>query len=297
MDPYRFNDGREYYLFDDLRLSKDNFLSDRREYVKENRLSYDIDYFLARQEDNEWISLEEDQIVDDVKMFIRVDCIDISLDQAIEALEITTKIAALYVLRFGYVKDIKEELELDDYLDDDSTVMLYGVTDDLLTKLKEHQEDYENSKIDINAEMYCHIIASCVSLVEFEAKCFFVGKECLISNNRNNNYLFAVKSKIDVLSALEAIASRCSTNSNILEVNHKKEMEVKTRKLNEINERTHKVESKALKKVDEFKSREFEKINKEKNDVMILIAENREREIRIEALEDKIRALRRLDDR
>lgn len=243
-ESYCFTDGNKYYLFDDLNLRERDYYSSWEEYVRENGLRYDIDYFLARQEGDEWVAIKEDKIIDDDKMFVRIDWVDVPLDQLISILKITTKLAGLYVLRLGYVRDLRGRLHLDDDLDDDGTIMMYGVADDLLERLSKLREDLDG--IDVFNEMYHPIVRNYVPCVELAAKCYFIDKDCLIEN-KDHDGLFVVESKADVLSSLEMVASRYSTDSDAVKAYCEKEKEEMIEKINKAG--THIKDDKTMRKI------------------------------------------------
>ena len=56
------------------------------------------------------------------------------------------KLSAIYLLTLGYVRDLRDNMDIDDKYDDDMIVCKYGRTDDLYRRLNEHKKTFKNIK-------------------------------------------------------------------------------------------------------------------------------------------------------
>ena len=86
----------------------------------------------------------------------------------------TNKLSCIYLLTLGYVKDIKQNMNISDKYSDTDIVCKYGFTDDLERRLKEHQINFNKIKnIDIKLKYYTYIDHNELSKAENRLKNMF----------------------------------------------------------------------------------------------------------------------------
>ena len=85
------------------------------------------------------------------------------------------KLSAIYLLTLGYVKDLKEEMKLDDYNDED-IVCKYGRSDDLSRRLTEHKKTFKLIKsANPMLKIHTYVDSNYASKAENKIKRFFKG--------------------------------------------------------------------------------------------------------------------------
>ena len=55
-----------------------------------------------------------------------------------------SKIPCIYVFSLGYVKELRNSMNIDKSIDDDNIVIKYGMTDNLLRCSSEHVKEYQD---------------------------------------------------------------------------------------------------------------------------------------------------------
>lgn len=86
-----------------------------------------------------------------------------------------SSLSAIYLLTLGYVKDLKEEMNLNDY-DDEDIVCKYGRSDDLSRRLLEHKKTFKSiPSAKPMLKIYSYIDSNYASKAEKQIKNFFKG--------------------------------------------------------------------------------------------------------------------------
>ena len=86
-----------------------------------------------------------------------------------------SSLSAIYLLTLGYVKDLKEEMNLEDY-DDEMIVCKYGRSDDLSRRLLEHKKTFKSIKSATPMlKIYSYIDSNYASKAEKQIKNYFKG--------------------------------------------------------------------------------------------------------------------------
>lgn len=86
-------------------------------------------------------------------------------------------LSAIYLLTLGYVKDLKEEMNLKDY-DDEDIVCKYGRSDDLSRRLTEHKKTFKSIKTaNPMLKIHTYIDSNYASKAENKIKRFFTGAD------------------------------------------------------------------------------------------------------------------------
>lgn len=164
------------------------------------------------------------------------------IDNLIDALNrAAPKIAAIYVLNLGYVRNIKKKLSISDDYDRNFMVRKFGKTDDLARRLGEHRRDFKNDyDIDISVCTYYPIDVKYIAAAETKVKHYLSKKKHLMTHSYHVEF-FASKQKDTaiILAKFDKITARYSTNSDSLIAIHAEEKK-------KLTERVHNAETKAF---------------------------------------------------
>ena len=145
------------------------------------------------------------------------------------------KFSSVYLFSLGYVKDLKNSMDLKN-MEDDSIVCKYGRTNDLSRRTGEHILKYNNiNGVTLKLMLYAYIEDEYGVEVEDEIKSFFNFADCKVSYENNDELVIIEPKKLkEVKLRYEALENEYSKGIEIF----KKEI---MRKDNEIMQKNHEI--------------------------------------------------------
>lgn len=173
------------------------------------------------------------------KKFLQIAGCDI--DTTKKALEMSVSaISCVYLFTIGQVCDLKEKMNIPDSYDDDSIVIKFGMTDNLLRRSKEHHKTFKEFDGDAKLKYYAWVDESYQSEAETDIKKYFSTMKTLFTCGDmkelaiiTHDELKETKKKYEKIADLyggKITMINLAHNNEISEIKHKLSIEKKNHK-------------------------------------------------------------------